>query len=361
MEEDEFSFAPWYTRYLTAPRVIAASVLGVLVFSIMLYANIQEQERKLQVYKAAQASAEDDARREEALEPPPKPANLLQSRLDARPVQPNHAPAFIVSKDWNPMPEPKPGDWVSQHPEPAQSFASYVMANPNIVGEERNVLYLRPTADFKGAPGLDIEVLREFLSIYFQLEARIGEPLDTSELRSRIHTSTKKRQLHADTVLDAMIEDVPEDAYAVLALTSVDLYPEESWNFVFGMARFKDRVGVYSVARFYEDFFSPGTKTPPLLVLKRTLAIIAHETGHMFSMAHCKHFHCVMNGTNSLSESDRGTLHLCPVGLRKLYHAHPFDPTERYRQLQTFYAARGLTEEAAWTQRRADVLSSPRE
>ena len=78
----------------------------------------------------------------------------------------------------------------------------------------------------------------------------------------------------------------------------------------------------------------------------------------MFSMAHCKHFHCVMNGTNSLEESDRGTLHLCPVGLRKLYHAHPFDPLERYRQLQVFYANHGLPEQAAWIKRRVDALSS---
>jgi len=358
MEEEEFSFAPWYTHHVTAPRVIAASVLGVVAFGVAVYLGIQEQERKKQVYQEAQASAEEGAKPEEALAPPPKPANILQSKLDARPVKPEHAPAFIVSKDWSPMPDPKPGDWVTRHPEPAQSFASYVMADPNIVGEERNVLYLRPAADFKGAPGLDIEVLREFLSIYFQLEARIGEPLETNKLTSRIHTSTKKRQLHADAVLDAMIEDVPEDAYAVLALTSTDLYPEESWNFVFGMARFKDRVGVYSVARFYESFFWPEAETPPELVLTRTLGIIAHETGHMFSMAHCKHFHCVMNGTNSLEESDRGTLHLCPVGLRKLYHAHPFDPLERYRQLQVFYANHGLPEQAAWIKRRVDALSS---
>ena len=358
--EEERSFTPWYTRYIKWQVAIALllSLGGLVVSQGFLY---QERERERKVRVDANASTESDAPPEQALEPPPRSTSVLSSSPEIEPVPPHHARAFIVSDDWSRMPEPEPGDWVTMYDEPAQSFASYVLDDPNIVDQKRNVLYLRPTRGFQVEHTLELEVLREFFSIYFQLEARLAAPLDTSALTSRINPGTRKRQLHTTALLDAMIEDVPDDAYAVLALTSTDLYPEESWNFVFGQARFKDRVGVYSVARFYDEFFEPSAKTPPEVVMRRTLGIIAHETGHMFSMAHCKHFHCVLNGTNSLDESDRGTLHLCPVCLRKLYHAHAFDPLERYRQLQLFYEKHGLHEEAAWIGRRVDVLGEKRE
>ena len=38
----------------------------------------------------------------------------------------------------------------------------------------------------------------------------------------------------------------------------------------------------------------------------------------MFGISHCVHFHCRMNGSDSLEESDRSPMHLCPVCLRKL-------------------------------------------
>jgi archaemetzincin len=47
-----------------------------------------------------------------------------------------------------------------------------------------------------------------------------------------------------------------------MAVTAVDLYPKESWNFVFGQANIVSGCGVFSFARFggmnmilYEMFF----------------------------------------------------------------------------------------------------------
>ena len=57
----------------------------------------------------------------------------------------------------------------------------------------------------------------------------------------------------------------PEDAVAVLGLTTSDLWPGEGWNFVFGQASLRDRIGVWSLYRFgdpersdadYTSFFS---------------------------------------------------------------------------------------------------------
>ncbi len=39
------------------------------------------------------------------------------------------------------------------------------------------------------------------------------------------------------------------DAAALIAFTNYDLYPGETWHFVFGQATFSERVGVYSLYR----------------------------------------------------------------------------------------------------------------
>jgi predicted Zn-dependent protease len=39
---------------------------------------------------------------------------------------------------------------------------------------------------------------------------------------------------------------LPEDAFCLLGITMEDLYPNPSWNFVFGEAALRERVGVAS-------------------------------------------------------------------------------------------------------------------
>jgi len=54
------------------------------------------------------------------------------------------------------------------------------------------------------------------------------------------------------------------------------------------------------------------------LLLRRSCKVLAHEMAHMFGIEHCIYFHCLMNGSNHLEESDARPMHLCPVDLRKL-------------------------------------------
>ena len=60
----------------------------------------------------------------------------------------------------------------------------------------------------------------------------------------------------------------------------IDLYPQESWNYVFGQASLRDRVGVFSFARYDPAFFggerAEGWQT---LMLKRSCKVLAHEIG----------------------------------------------------------------------------------
>ncbi|MEM7036157.1 MAG: archaemetzincin, partial [Bacteroidota bacterium] len=132
-----------------------------------------------------------------------------------------------------------------------------------------------------------------------------------------------------------------------------------SWNYVFGQASLKNRVGVFSFARYDPRFWNEETDaSTKTLVLQRAAKVLTHETGHMFGFAHCIHYECNMNGSNNLPETDGAPMHLCPVCLRKLHHAIGFDPAHRYKGLQRFYKANGLTEEATWVSKRTKAIES---
>jgi archaemetzincin len=72
---------------------------------------------------------------------------------------------------------------------------------------------------------------------------------------------------------------------------------------------------------------------------------------------HCTVNECLMNGSNSLDETDRSTIPLCPVCLPKLQWNLKFDVVRHYRLVQDIYEENGYTDLAEWTWRRIDSLS----
>ena len=140
-----------------------------------------------------------------------------------------------------------------------------------------------------------------------------------------------------------------------------DLYPEPGWNFVFGEATLDERVGVYSLVRYFPGF--TGEKDTPAartLGLLRSFKVLSHETGHMFGLHHCARFECLMNGSNSLDETDRSPATLCPVCLKKLAWNLHFDMRRRYASLLAVYEREGLTELARWTEARLQKIGPER-
>jgi archaemetzincin len=174
---------------------------------------------------------------------------------------------------------------------------------------------------------------------------------------TRTNSRTRKRQILAGDVLDMLKKKLPADAYCILAVTMEDLYPQSSWNFVFGMASLRERVGVFSFTRYDPAFYGGRRgKDYKKVILRRSCKVLAHEAGHMFGMEHCVYFSCCMNGSNHLKESDSREVHLCPMCLRKLHHVVGFDVVKRYRKLLGVYKEMGLDEEARWVKNRLERI-----
>jgi archaemetzincin len=258
---------------------------------------------------------------------------------------------------FEPMPEPQPGDWLAEHPEVPQSYDDFAQSETNVPTEARHVLYLLPIGTFGpegAAPSLD--ALRDIVHAYFTLEVRVLPAVTVAAVgaKSRTNSATHARQLLAPDVLAWLAKRVPDDAYGLMAVTMVDLYPEESWNFVFGMASLKERVGVQSFARHDPAFFGePRTLMSRRLQLRRAAWTLVHEISHMFGLSHCVYWRCVVAGSNNQAEADRAPLHACPVCLRKLWSAIRFDPAAREEALAATLRRLGIDDEAEWSEQRA--------
>jgi archaemetzincin len=268
--------------------------------------------------------------------------------------------AFEVTDAFAPLPKPGPGDWLDVNDEELQTAADYLASEPNLPVAPRNVLYVLPVGPLPAELGPTIDELTSYAHAFFGLEVRVLATLEPEALdvTRRVHHGGP--QLNATDILDRMEPQLPADAYCVIAVTWSDLYPDDTYNFVFGLARLTARVGVFSFARLHPDFYGafPGSAGEVReLVTRRALAVMSHEIGHMFGIPHCVSFACNMNGSNSLEESDRQPMHLCPVCLRKLYLAHGFDPEARYEALEEQYRRAGLEPEAAWVQQQRAFIA----
>jgi archaemetzincin len=221
------------------------------------------------------------------------------------------------------------------------------------------VIYLQPLEDFAPEHSPSNDKLREFAAAFFAMEVKVLPPvkIDGSTFVTRRNPFTNNPQILTNDVLNFLKARIPADAFCVLAITMEDLYPEPSWNFVFGQASVRDRVGVYSFARYDPAFYGePRAPGYEVLLLRRSCKVLAHETGHMFGLAHCTYFNCLMNGSNHLVEADRRPLHLCPVCLRKLQSSIGFDVLQRYSALEGICRVNGFTDEADWLTRRLENL-----
>jgi archaemetzincin len=266
-----------------------------------------------------------------------------------------------LATTFTPLPAPLPGDWQADHPEPGQTYEAYRVARPNRPDTRRRTLYILPFAERGAAPATpDLGLMAAFARAHFTLPVRVLPPISPATTGARLRKSGDRLQALATDLLDHLKTALPPDGYALIGITSIDLYPGDDWNFVFGMASFRERVGVYSTARYQPSFYGHEDLYPPpeAWILRRSLKVMAHEIGHMFGMEHCIYFQCVMNGSNHLEQSDRQPMHLCPVCLRKLHRAVGYDPVDRYRTLSRFFRHARLGPEADWTRARAEAIAA---
>ncbi|XP_030629417.1 archaemetzincin-2 [Chanos chanos] len=264
---------------------------------------------------------------------------------------------------FNPVTVHSDSDWIPSHPEAPQDFQSF-FSNPHRRSPSKGhkTIYMQTIGSFGEGEDITeqyVEWLRQYCQAFYHgLAVKLLPTVTVASTGCtfRVNNNTYNLQLHAGDLLNFLKKKKPKDAFCIVGITMIDLYPRDSWNFVFGQASLNEGMGVFSFARYDDNFYSrsyPGrlksTKklhpddytvfqnyyTPPITstLLFRSCKTLTHEIGHIFGIKHCQWLQCVMQGSNHLEESDRRPPDLCPVCLRKLQTAVGFKISDRYEAL----------------------------
>jgi archaemetzincin len=96
----------------------------------------------------------------------------------------------------------------------------------------------------------------------------------------------------------------------ILAICDFDAYSDKL-NFVFGEAYLDGSICAIYLPRLRQEFY--GLKPGKSVFFQRLVKEAVHELGHAFGLNHCENIKCVMHFSNSLSDTDIKTNHLCDV------------------------------------------------
>lgn len=282
------------------------------------------------------------------------PVLLLLAALGQADDAPKTSPAQLAfatsdAGGFEKMGKPGKRDWLALFEERGQPYERYVESRP-VRAQPGERLAFMPVGPFGPIQKGVFEKTVAFAGIWFDLDVHVaeGQPLPkTGWHRQRAWGKQYETRYFLEHLLP---NHMPKNTVCFFAVTIADLYPGPGWNFVFGEASLRRRVGVWSLARYFPQFRrEEPTPERMLQALRRACRVVVHEAGHAFGLEHCIYYYCNMNGSNSLEEADRQPLRLCPVCLKKLQWNRGVDVIRRYERLLAFYKKHGLEPEAKWT------------
>lgn len=257
---------------------------------------------------------------------------------------------------WTRLDPDRPTGWLQSFAEPVQSLALYQTQNPMRPTRTRRTIVLQPLGTLNSEQKKMLPLLRDYAKAFVQLPVRVAPPLVMpASISRRVGNSpspTFRQQFRAGDLIEVLQRRRPNDAAVYFGVAGVDLYADEL-NFVFGQAEFEQRIGVYSLARLFPEFWNkPRRVGDARQALRRACQVLNHEIGHVLGLSHCVFYKCSMNGSNSLGEADAAPIEFCPICRRKLLWNLNGDSANHYEakraaDLQRFLKRHGL---AVWRQ-----------
>ncbi|MBD3636354.1 MAG: hypothetical protein HUJ25_03355 [Crocinitomicaceae bacterium] len=246
---------------------------------------------------------------------------------------------------------PIPGEWLYHNRELQQYPHQFLQEHPNILEEKRNKVYIQPIGSFSKEQTEILKTTSEYISVFYHVECIILDSISSSEIPEENTRMVllpgdefKRKQFQTTYIMNEILQPkLPKDARAYMGFTNVDLYPNDSYNFVFGQGKIGGYLGIYSINRLG---FPEWDSTAYRQCLSRTLKLATHELGHIFGFRHCVEYECLMNGSNSLQESDNKPYYLCPHDIMKVSQGLEIEETYRFEKIADFWDKHAFPERA---------------
>lgn len=281
-------------------------------------------------------------------------------------------------------------DWITSHPEAPQDFEQFFSDRYRKAPcPKKHIIYIQSIGSLGNTRVISEEYIKWLKgyceAFFYGLKVKFLEPVSVSATKCsfRVNEHTQNLQIHTGHILAFLKKNKPEDAFCIVGITMIDLYPRDSWNFVFGQASLSSGVGIFSFARYGKDFYTSkyegSLKTPQLtsssdysifdnyyipeftsVLLLRSCKTLTHEIGHILGLRHCQWLACLMQGSNHLEESDRRPLNVCPICLRKLQSAIGFNIVERYKALVKWIDDESCDESGATPKSSSEHVNLPK-
>lgn len=289
------------------------------------------------------------------------------------------------SEVWfEPIPEPRPRDWLSLHPELMQTFDAFRIAFGDSKGKmgpspERQCLHLLPLGPGQPDPDL-FSRLRDICAAFFY-------PLRVAVVRlpGDAPVPGPDGEINADEVLAWMSAGLRANSALMVALTEAPL--RSGGSLTIGASDWAARVCVCSIEKYVPTHATVLDEPLPILppespstvaavashlrqfaikpnaedlpiVFERITKLILHEAVHMFGVLHCCYYRCLMNGSSTLEEVDSKPPYLCGMCLKKLQLVLGFDPLERYVKLAKSWGAAKREDISRWYMTRVALVQT---
>lgn len=120
------------------------------------------------------------------------------------------------------------------------------------------IVFLDETVPAEMQQGLEMYCEAFFLGCDIKVK-KPGEMWQGKALPKDFYTenniTTRDEQVNATDIINALEPLKKKDTFSVIGVTNKDIYPDDSYNFVFGLARLNG-AGVFSFCRYSPDW--PG-------------------------------------------------------------------------------------------------------
>lgn len=125
---------------------------------------------------------------------------------------------------------PKDGDWLMTHKEYGQTYDNFLSSNPNLIKKDANTIYLvslsfSDTAIMNSDFIMSLRIMAE--SYFYGMKIKlIYRTFDLTEykIKTKMNLESNKIQINSNQILSLLYNEMPNDAYSMIAFTDQDLF-----------------------------------------------------------------------------------------------------------------------------------------